>query len=789
MHDTLHQHLPQHVLDTWEAALFTSHRGTASALQWLQQAPRRKAKGLKEQLEKVECLKALHVDAYALDALRLERQRGYARQMRWRRPARFRALKEPRRILEMVCFLRITLLPTTDVALSLAALLIQDLHARVVREVRDTEARVARPSRTTRREIRRLLHAPTLTDAALRQSILALMPAEHGLFPSRAAAIRWKLSEKPRQGRTLLKALVSLPFEGEAEAPLIIALARLREFYARRTRGLPDAIDVSFAPRWATLIGGDDHKRSLHAFEAATLFALRKALRHGSVWLAHSLAYRSRNAMLISNTVGETRRRRFYTHLGLPMQTSGYTPHLLAHLEAGLVSLAEAVEAGEVIVDDKGIHLKALEAEEVPPDLAPTKQALFKEVGGVQLPELIMAIAHETRFSGRLLGRAPATEQELLTVYAAILAHGTECDAASRALMIPSLAEEAIADAMRLLEDESTLRGANEEGLAFMHRHEVVKTGGEGTFASADAMSLDASRYLWNARVDPRRRTYGLGVYAHVLAQWGIIYDQPLVLRQRQAGAAIEGGVRQTAAANVERLAVDTQGYTDFGMAMRKLLGGDLCPRLSHLRDRRLHIPRECSVPAVLERVVAQDVSLRQLDTGWDQRIRGAASMEGGWISAVLALERFGAAARADPIHKAGSALGKLLRSLFLCDYLSNEVFRREVLRLLTHGESVHTLQRGIHFGTIAAARGRRREELAAISGSLTLLANVVMAWMTQSMPRVLNTWQHTGAQAVQPELLRHIAPVHYEGINFRGVLQFPLARYRNRLIPTALSR
>jgi Tn3 transposase DDE domain len=50
--------------------------------------------------------------------------------------------------------------------------------------------------------------------------------------------------------------------------------------------------------------------------------------------------------------------------------------------------------------------------------------------------------------------------------------------------------------------------------------------------------------------------------------------------------------------------------------------------------------------------------------------------------------------------------LGKLLRTLFLCDFMSNEVFRREVLRILNHGESVHTLQRAIHFGSIAAARG-----------------------------------------------------------------------------------
>jgi hypothetical protein len=34
MYDTIHQHIPQQVLDTWEAALFTPHRGKASVLEW-----------------------------------------------------------------------------------------------------------------------------------------------------------------------------------------------------------------------------------------------------------------------------------------------------------------------------------------------------------------------------------------------------------------------------------------------------------------------------------------------------------------------------------------------------------------------------------------------------------------------------------------------------------------------------------------------------------------------------------------------------------------------------------
>ena len=45
---------------------------------------------------------------------------------------------------------------------------------------------------------------------------------------------------------------------------------------------------------------------------------------------------------------------------------------------------------------------------------------------------------------------------------------------------------------------------------------------------------------------------------------------------KRQAGAAIEGALRQTAVEKLERLAVDTHGFTHFAMAVGKFCGFDL---------------------------------------------------------------------------------------------------------------------------------------------------------------------------------------------------------------------
>jgi len=54
----------------------------------------------------------------------------------------------------------------------------------------------------------------------------------------------------------------------------------------------------------------------------------------------------------------------------------------------------------------------------------------------------------------------------------------------------------------------------------------------------------------------------------------------------------------------------------------------------------------------------------------------------------------------------------------------------------------------------IPAHRGRRPEELIAISGSLTLLSNITIAWMTLHMQEVINRWKREEGRHIDPELL-----------------------------------
>lgn len=149
----------------------------------------------------------------------------------------------------------------------------------------------------------------------------------------------------------------------------------------------------------------------------------------------------------------------------------------------------------------------------MPEGLDEAQIQLFRRVGRVQFPVLLLELDAQVHFSWKLLGREPESAEELLAVYGALLAAGTDLESRGIATMIRGVRESTVRRYMRLFEAEPALRAANDALVHFARSHAIVDHWGSGYEASSDLMSLDASRQIWNARVDPKRRTHGIGTY------------------------------------------------------------------------------------------------------------------------------------------------------------------------------------------------------------------------------------------------------------------------------------
>ena len=129
-----------------------------------------------------------------------------------------------------------------------------------------------------------------------------------------------------------------------------------------------------------------------------------------------------------------------------------------------------------------------------------------------------------------------------------------------------------------------------------------------------------------------------------------------------------------------------------------------------------------------------------------------------------------------------------MLRTLFLCDYLAIPDYRREIHTLLNRGKSVHPLQRAIQGGQVAPKRGRRRQEMAAISGAHALLTNIVLAWNASRMDGVVARLKRD-CVGIEEDWLRRIGPAHFSHINFRGTFRFNVERYADVLVERAAGK
>ena len=365
---------------------------------------------------------------WVLDDIPLEKQRGYSQQMQARRPVKSKQIRDTTAAIELVFFLRITLLELSDSAVYQSGRRVSDL---VRSAFRKTQAKQARSSITYRERLLsiRALVNDTNVPAEDRLVQIGEMLADIGDKPtsSHAAHVRETLVEDGIRVRNLLHSLDGLTLEGRTNDDSLANLGKLKELYAGKITELPTDQEFATDKAWSDLVNEPDRKRALRALEAATMMGLRKGLRRGSVWVSHSLSYRERDQMLIPPKMWDQERDRHLSILELPKDPDAFLEPLLKHIEAGLAAVAEAAGIGKVNIDADGtIHLTKLEA--LPDETTPkrTLDLMFKEIGYVQQPDLMLEMDAHTNFSEVLLGRRAKDEHELIALYAALIGENRE---------------------------------------------------------------------------------------------------------------------------------------------------------------------------------------------------------------------------------------------------------------------------------------------------------------------------------------------------------------------------
>ncbi|HEY6465828.1 MAG TPA: hypothetical protein VIY69_07545 [Candidatus Acidoferrales bacterium] len=143
---------------------------------------------------------------------------------------------------------------------------------------------------------------------------------------------------------------------------------------------------------WAALLVDRKSHKARQAAEAQMLWEIGQALRRGSLYVPHSLSYREKQVLF--DTSGTTVRAP-----GSQRALPEVFEQLFANLEVGLEHFDGAVWFEHVKIDGTKIHQHPLASQEAPAELESIREELYANLPTVHLPELVMAMDSEIRFS------------------------------------------------------------------------------------------------------------------------------------------------------------------------------------------------------------------------------------------------------------------------------------------------------------------------------------------------------------------------------------------------------
>jgi TnpA family transposase len=529
--------------------------------------------------------------------------------------------------------------------------------------------------------------------------------------------------------------------------------------------------DVDWIPeKWWKLVTGENQRDTVpvrlnrRQFEVCVCLQMVRELKSGDLCVIGSDAYSDHRDELVPMEECERTRADYGEKVGLPIESAGFIAHVRTMLTEAAQQADKTYQDNPYfkIVDGRP-KLGRQEKKPIPPGFKQLDEALRRKLDSLEL-SLLDVLADTMQWIGwgkhfgPLSGHQGKLHEEDRRKILTVFAYGTGLGPTQIAKNITDISARQVSFVNQRQVTTEKLEAAICTAINAYNQFQLPRYWGDTKRAAADGTQWNLYENNLLSERHIRYGGYGGIAYYHVSDTYIALFSHFIPCGVWEAVYILDGLTKNKSDIQPDTLHGDTQAQSAPVYGLAFLLGIKLMPRIRNWKDLKWFRPTASEVHQHIDDLFTKDaIDWNLIACHLPDMLQVAQSIRAGRVSPSTILRKLGTASRKNKLYFAFRELGRVVRTIFLLEYISNDELRQIIQAAQNKCEGFNKFAQWAYFGSDMIEENVRDDQLKIIKYN-HLIANLLIFHNCHTMTQALKELEAEGMQ-LTPELLGMFSP------------------------------
>ena len=380
---------------------------------------------------------------------------------------------------------------------------------------------------------------------------------------------------------------------------------------------------------------------------------------------------------------------------------------------------------------------------------------------------------------GPLSGHKTKVRDYTERLVATLFCYGCNLGPTQTARSIKDLSRKQIAYLNLSHTREKDLRAATEDVINAYNQYELPRHWGSGATASVDGTRFDMYEQNIMSEYHLRYASYGGIGYYLVSDKYIALFSRFIPCGVREALHLLDGILDNTSDIQPDTIHGDTHAQSTVVFGLAHLLGIKLMPRIKDINSMIFFKPDGRSSYPHIDALFSENINYSLITDNYKYMLRVAVSISEGKVSASTMIRRLGSNSIRNSLFYAFRELGRVVRTQFLLQYISEIELRESVHAATCKSEEFNQFVQWVFFYNNGMIQENLRHAQDKMIAYNHLVANLVILHNVDSMSKAINKLKRQGFK-VDAEALRSLSPYRTEHINLLGTYSLKIPKQQS---------